>query len=81
MNESNPARLGDVYELHYSQWGLHLHESCQYNFFCDDKFFCVRQIELRDFRHQSAWLYDGKVCRSSQPQRQNRTYWRHPSKN
>ena len=61
MNESNPAQSAAGSDIHHSQWGLHLHETCQYNFFCDDKFFCVRQIELRDFRHQSAWLYDGKV--------------------
>ena len=64
MNPSNlapVARPDDASEVHHYQWGLALQESCQYNFFCGDKFFCVRQVEVREFRHQSAWLYDGEV--------------------
>ena len=64
MNDSNLAPLArpaDTPEVRHFQWGLGLHESCQYNFFCGDRFFCVRQIELRDFVHQSAWYYDGEV--------------------
>ena len=48
-------------EFSHLQWGDRLNETCQYNFFCDDKFFCVRQMELRDFVHQSAWVYDHGV--------------------
>lgn len=45
-------------EFRHLQWGGRLNQTCQYNFFCEDKFFCVRQMELRDFVHQSAWVYD-----------------------
>ena len=58
---ARPEGSGSGADVGHYQWGLSLHESCQYNFFCDDKFFCVRLIELRDFRHQSAWVYDGEV--------------------
>ena len=64
MGPSNPApssRSDDAREVRHFQWGLRFHETCQYNFFCDDKFFCVRLIEVRGFRHQSAWVYDGEV--------------------
>ena len=57
MSESKP----DPHAVDGFQWGVSFHESCQYNFFCDDKFFCVRLMEIRDFRHQSAWVYDGEV--------------------
>ena len=64
MNPSNLAPLArpdDAQEARHFQWGLSFHEACQYNFFCDDKFFCVRLIQIRDYRHQSAWVYDGEV--------------------
>lgn len=48
-------------EVGHNQWGSALHESCQYNFFSEDRFFCIRLMEVRDFRHQSAWVYDGEV--------------------
>ena len=55
------SRSDDAREVRHFQWGLRFHETCQYNFFYDDKFFCVRLIEVRGFRHQSAWVYDGEV--------------------
>ena len=64
MNSSIPAPLArpdDAQEVRHFQWGLSFHETCQYNFFCNDKFFCVRLIQIRDYRHQSAWVYDGEV--------------------
>ena len=64
MSESNLIQLvrpDDAQKVDGHQWGVSFHESCQYNFFCDDKFFCVRLMEIRDFLHQSAWVYDGEV--------------------
>jgi hypothetical protein len=58
---ARPEGSGSGAGVGHYQWGLSLHESYQYKFFCGDKFFCVRLIELRDFRHQSAWVYDGEV--------------------
>ena len=58
---ARPEGSGSGADVGHNQWGTSFIEHCQYNFFCDDKFFCVRLIELRDFRHQSAWVYDGEV--------------------
>lgn len=64
MNSSNleqSTRPDGAKEVRHFQWGLRFHETSQYNFFCEEKFFCVRIIEIRGFRHQSAWVYDGEV--------------------
>ena len=64
MSEARPitaetSRQTDGFR--HFQWGNQFHETCQYNFFCGEKFFCVRQMEVRDFVHQSAWVYDNGV--------------------
>lgn len=62
-SDSSEQEINSKMELdvEHDQWGSVLHESCQYNFFSEGKFFCVRLMELRGFRHQSAWVYDGEV--------------------
>ena len=49
MSEVSPIaskKSRETDEFRHFQWGGRFHETCQYNFFCEDKFFCVRQMEL-----------------------------------
>jgi hypothetical protein len=62
---------GDVaLDVAQPQYGKGYHDSVQYHFFCDDKFFSMRVFNTKNFTHHSAWVFDGQVreiINSSEP--------------
>jgi hypothetical protein len=53
--------LDSSVDVRQFQFGLGVHDSTQYNFFAEDKFFSVRVVETLTTKHYSAWLYDNGV--------------------
>ena len=68
--EPSARPLAADVEVRQFQFEQGWHDTTQYNFFADDKFFSVRAMEMRTLKHHNAWVYDDGVLElvnSSEP--------------
>jgi hypothetical protein len=70
MNYTGEATTNTGIDGSQPQFGNGYHDSIQYHFFCEDRFFSARIFNTKHFTHHSAWVFDGaprELVNSSEP--------------